>query len=263
MSSGGTYHEKYKMKNTPGDIEKNKELAERLVDDVKDKNNPRSLVNILPTSIAVQVRTIPQEYLDMPIKDLQRLVTPDPLLDRLRMSFWLEYNFAQASERNMNIGNITSGLMTQQQFSRSVCSNNLKLAYIIRPTGNYTATLEDLMIKAMDQLGEILALPLIRKQTVVDRRTGDVHEFEVVDTKLAQVKSQIARDVMIQARGYGVQRIDQRTQNTNINVETTSKDIMSIEEIEEKLKEVNERLGERTVQEVSDVEIETAPEKTD
>lgn len=226
-----------------------------LLDDVKDTSNPRSLVNIVPTSVATAIKAIPQSILDMRIDELKRKAEADILLDRVRMSFWLEYNSAQLAGRDLSMTNICGGLITVSTFNKQIVNNSFKLAYMIRPTGQYKATLEDLMFRAMDQLLEILEMPLMQKK-FAKSRNGNIIEYEEIDTKLAQVKAQIARDVMIQARGHGVQKVETKSQTLNTNVNIDAKEAMSMAEIEAQLRDIDQKLESRVVKEIQSGEIQ-------
>src|SRR4051794_12800675 len=95
---------------------------------MRDKENPRSLINLLPTNVARALEVIPEDMLLQNEEELRKLVNPDVLEERLRIAFWSEYDAAQRQQRKMRIASVYGGLCSSTYFAKRVITSSFKLA---------------------------------------------------------------------------------------------------------------------------------------
>ncbi len=200
--------------------------------DLRDRDDERSLVNMLPSWIGDRILFMPPEFLEMADTDLKESGLITELEEQLRTSFWIEYGTAVRTRRRMNPVNIYSGICELAYFKKHLVTNSYKLAYICRPPVSYTVKVERLLSLGMDQYEEILKLPNINAKGFVDSR-------------LIAVKQRIIEHLDERARGAIVQRIESK--NLNVNMEKTigsssvSPD-MTIEQMEMEAQKLDEQL---------------------
>lgn len=207
-------------------------------DDILGVDNPRSLVNIVPKDLKAAILALPQDLLDMPEIFLERKMWPEGipkkscLENRLRLSFWLEYDRAQAAGGVMHLPAVIYGICSMIFFCGKVMKDEDSLAWLIRPPITYRTAMEELLSMGMDNMREILEAPL---QTPGGR----------FDSKLAAVKFQIFQAIDARVKGAIIQRIDQRSLSVNATFNgTTNGDTQkiapprNISDIDAKLKEL-------------------------
>lgn len=209
----------------------NKELE--IVDNetilLKDRSNPRSLVNILPSHVAEVVHCIPDELLTMPEEELAMLgkITIDD--ERLRESFALEYAHSQNRKKQMMMTNVYGGVCTPEYWKRVALKNSFKMAYIIRLPTDHQLDMRQILSAGLKEMRKVMAMEM----------TDDKGR---PNFKLADVKRRIVEMMLLQTYGYGVQRIE----NKNFNVHKTITEDVSVsrEELDSKIAEM-ERLIQR------------------
>lgn len=194
---------------------------------IKDKEDPRSLINILPSFVADRIDAIPEQVLTMGEAELCRRMEPDAFDEMLRLAFWNEYNLAQAGNRKMNMSNVYSGVCTYQLFQKAI-SNSFKLAYYIMPPPTTGLRLEYLMNKGLDQIEKILDLPHQKPDGTPDARMADV-------------KFKITQDLINRVKGQVVQRVEVKSQNLNVNADVSAQ---SIPQAPQDMDAINQRLAE-------------------
>ncbi len=200
---------------------------------VKDKDNDKSLVNILPSSVSTCIVTIPQEFLDMEEDELFRKHKLSISDKYLRTSFQLEYRRAMLADVNMSISNIVAGICDVGHFNRKIATNNARLAYIIRPPKEVHVMLEMAMMEAAERALEIQT----RSPFSIDKETGK----EVFDSQLAKVQQKYYADVMDRRRGHVLRQIEMTNTNKNIDLNQAMDQLSeprTVQEIEAKIREL-------------------------
>jgi hypothetical protein len=179
-----------------------------------DTDDKRSLVNTLPDGFAERLKAMEMhKYADLDERILKNKIKPTPLVNQLRMRFWLAYDRAQAHGRKMQIVDIYAGLCTPTDFFRMFFQNKFMTAYILKPPINYTTALEEALLAGIGRIRELLDLPL------VDPATGKIN------TSLGNLilKSTIYLDMRL--RGAFTQKIEHKVESRslNMNVDASSR----------------------------------------
>jgi hypothetical protein len=209
---------------------------------IKDKSNPTSLINLSPSSLASRIGAIPDELFEARPDELAEKFRKErrdkngkliynketEIEEKLRISFWREYDRAAGRGHPMNMERICSGVCHIQQFQK-VITNSYRLAYICTPPDDYVTTMQELLTIGLDQLRDIILLPH------VDDKGAPI-------TRMCDVKMKIIDNVLTRVKGAVTQRVE--TKNLNLNVEQTNvgpSDIASVtdpNEIDRRLKEL-------------------------
>ncbi len=196
--------------------------------EIRDKDNQRSIVNLLPTWIASYILAIPEEIFSTPLSKLIERFEHTETDSLLRHAFWLEYERAMKTDTKMTISNIFGGVCDKNYFNREVVTNSFRMAYLLNPPTDYNVRLEELLTIGLEQYREILTLPNINAKGAVDSR-------------LIAVKQKIIEDVTNRRRGQVIQRVEVKSQNLNVNVDKSDKKTPdSIEAIEREIQELEQ-----------------------
>ena len=193
------------------------------VSDFLDPNNPRSMMNITIPQFkdALKEKSV-KFYLEKDEFYLAKIVKPTPTVNRLRYSFWAEYDQAQEEKRDMVEENIWRGVCSQDQFFTQI--KKLKVqAWMLYPVVDYTVAIEEALMFGLGKVREILEFPLYQTKTTKvgkgdkkeDYMTEKVPDYKVADLMLKAVK-------MLEDRSKGgvVQKLESKTvqENRNLNV---------------------------------------------
>lgn len=210
-------------------------LDERLTIPIKDRENPQSVINVAPAIIGEALEAIPDTVFAMStteLRDAFRKTRYDDFTEieeKLRISFWKEYESAVTDGRKMSIQRITTGVCQLPFFRKHICGSSFRLAYILTPPEDYVLTLEELLKLATEQIRDILLLPHIKKNGEPDARMADV-KLKILESMLNRVKGSVAT------------RVESKNLNVNIENDTKSSSVVaqitSMEDLDKKLKEL-------------------------
>ncbi len=202
--------------------------------DLFDRTNPRAVINLLPpvTQAKIfQAHTDRADLFRLPEKELKKAAKPTPTLNRIRLSFWTEYDASQVQNREMNMRNVYAGVCTQQFFDHVVLNEPVCVAWMLMPPANYLIALSEMLVTSQERLREIL------EQSAVDEATGKV------DTKLGELQLKIHQAVEVRVKGATIQRSEIKSLSVSADLSDTQAieavkkigQIDSMQEIEEKL----------------------------
>lgn len=198
---------------------------------IRDKNHPRSIVNLVPDAVASAIMRLPEDYVDQDEGALRiafqaREWAPSVLDDRIRFSFWKEYDSAQSNIRQMIMTHVYYGLCSRESFYLLI-QNKQRVAWMVCPPADYMLSAEEALTYGLEQLRDILSRP-------------HVSMVGTVDAKAAGVKLEIVK--MLDARVKGA--IIQTTRNLNVNMNANKPVVNApkIEDIDQKIKELEDQL---------------------
>lgn len=178
-----------------------------------DEQNPRSLIRLLPYELATLAKAHASSQPDLFNCDEQELIEkissdghkPTPTDHRLRLRFWMEFDYAQSMMLpHIDVMRVIAGLCSFEYFTQKYAQSPSRLAWLLCPTTSYLIKTEESLEFGLDQLREFLAQPNR------DPLTG------LVDTKLGDLKLKIT--MMLDARVKGA--IVQRTMNLHAHTGT-------------------------------------------
>lgn len=183
-----------------------------------DKENPRSLINIVWVDMKKVIERAEvqcREYFRKSERQLKNKVKPEIVDDQLRMRFWQEYDRAQMNDTKMMLAPIIHGLCGKEYFHDQICKNPEKLAWILMPLGEYITRMESSLYIALDEIEDILRLPIKQEKA---RRDGS--KYEDINVKLIAEKVKIAQWLDLRIKGAIVQKlaIHQKVEHSNKSV---------------------------------------------
>lgn len=199
---------------------------------IRDKSNPRSLINLVPEAVQNAIERLPEEYTNKSEPELLTLYegrkyAPDPLIYRLRSMFWKEYDRAQCNLTKMNMAHVYMGICSKDYFY-VVLQNKEKVSMIICPPVDYMLAAEEALIFGIEQLRDILA-------------TRHTTMSGAIDPKAAAVKVEIVK--LFDARVKGA--VVQTTKNLNVNVQAQPKQESAVkpEDLDKRIQELEDSLS--------------------
>lgn len=173
-------------------------------DPIKDKSNPVSLVSICPQVLAERIRAIPEDILEMPLKDLEKAICVTEDDEMLRVCFAQEVERARRQGKPVIQANIYEGVFTAKTFSFYI-ANSFKLAYIIRPFPEYETSLENILLLGLQRMKNIMKQPLVDQEGKFDYR-------------LAQIQISLFKDVSDRTRGASTQKVEMNSKSLSVSV---------------------------------------------
>ena len=214
---------------------KDETRTEYVIGDLNNPNSVENLVSNIPT-VARAIERIKQEVPDLLTLDegtFKEKLRPTLTLNRIRMSFWQEYENAVQTGRKIRLAQMIGGICTEYYFQEKVQPSNEKMAYILCPPTNYTVQVKEALQAGMETLREIVSAKVIDDDGFLIPRAADV-----------VIKAVALLDMRV--KGAIVQRIDQRSLNLNMNRDISPKEQLpqSMDELDAMIAQTKEKLKE-------------------
>lgn len=180
-----------------------------------DNSNPISLYSLLPDCLKKAVQLIPDELLNLEEKDLiekvygceQKILVSD---FGMRRNLWQLYGEAQETKRQIPTNKIYKGVCTDFTFYNALKSPH-RTAYLITEPTTDRAQASYILGLGWNELRKIMETPIS-----INAKTG------TPDTKLMDTKVKIQFYLDQRINGAIIQRIEQTTNQKNLNVNVTA-----------------------------------------
>lgn len=196
--------------------------------DLWDRTNPRSIINIVPETIAAAMIRSSQDRPDLFAMDeraLMKEVSPSPTDNRIRLAFWMAYDLAQNSQRHIVMTSVYSGVCTRSFFDRSWTQSPEHIAWMLCMPDSYEAVLDEAIVYGLKKMRDILDLPEMDKQGRLN-------------VAIVALKAKVFS--MLEMRKHGAYTVTNKNMNLNVSTDDRSvaKQIMegNMGEIEQRLK---------------------------
>lgn len=216
---------------------------------VFDENDPRSVINVVNKDLqrifkrardastsngtpALELFNLPEAELKSKLR-AEFNIEPNIGEQRIRLAFWYEYEQAQLQFRKMEMDRIVAGVCRSDQFLWYLKKPEI-VAYILCPPTNYIKALQTAINYGVDELHEILSLP------IRDKHSGKIN-FGLVNAKL-----KIYQILDMRVNGAYTQKIEQTNKTMRLNVNSTLKEIggqvnlNSMDDIQKRIKHLEE-----------------------
>lgn len=202
--------------------------------DPYDMDHPKSMINMVPSWLKARMMSKSiSELMSLSEEQLKAHVKPNLTLNRLRTSFWHEYERSHKAhgryiQGHANIGlyRMCLGICTVQYFMDKIAKNDYYLAWIIRPPLNYDMAMQEALEYGLSRLREVLDFPLYKPKYNKDGIpiTNSVTEQPVLepDEKIANIVLKTVAFLDLRVKGSIPKQINQniRSQNQNMNINT-------------------------------------------
>jgi hypothetical protein len=174
-----------------------------------DPENPDSLLNRVPprlVPVLERVRNKLPRTLMLTEREIKMQCKPDERDERVRLSFWDEYNASTAAGKRMAINSIICGAVSWETWVSAYEPNNKRMLWIFTPPTSYAMQMRHILHKGTERLLEIMNLPI----------TGDDGK---VDPKVATLILKAWQLADMRIKGGIVQRmqVEQKSVNFNLN----------------------------------------------
>lgn len=167
-----------------------------------DARNPRALINIVPDSIkeAMDKHLFEHEELfnhdehtlARKLRSLEETVTATD--NRIRLRFWMEYDYAQTYHcNNIDISRVVAGICSREFFYKRYLKSPYKVAWLLTPPTTYIVKANEALEYGLEQLRELLE---------ADPKNGG----NKIDTKLGELKLKIVAMLEARVKGAVVQK---------------------------------------------------------
>lgn len=183
--------------------------AEKIQHDVVifDATTERAVVNLVPNRVREAIESVVQDYpqyLEASEVNLYEILKPTELDDRLRLSFWKEYNRAQDNGIGMKMANVYSPIMSMENFYHKVLKNPDRVAWMIKPPEEYMISLEASLNHGKNNLDKIMKMNLFDEQGNLKKNEASIFlkAYELLDNRV---------------KGAVIQRIEQKTASLHVH----------------------------------------------
>lgn len=194
---------------------------------VFDLDNERSVLRLVTTALREAILNLPEEYRNKSEREFYLEYRPGAMENRLRLSFWREYEAAQETMTGINVIKIYAGLCTKEYFYQKAIKNPVILGWMLIPPTGYAVLIEEALGFGVQRLREIMELPLFNSK-------GEVN-VKLCDTI---IRATAMLDMRI--RGAYVQKSEVRQLNFNMHADAKDMDkavlASNMDEIEKRIK---------------------------
>jgi hypothetical protein len=175
---------------------------------ILDENDPNSLHHKVPPLVWDRLKSVPEAYLSLPVKELRKQAQVGVTLEALRASFWVEYNMARETKKKMVIERMLAGICSKEYFYNYVLRNSIMSAWILTPPENYAKALEAILVRSTERLYEMVDLEFAHYD-----QGGNVK----VDTKVMQIILAAHQHIENRVKGSVVHKLEKKSLNINLN----------------------------------------------
>lgn len=186
-----------------------------------DKDNPFSMINKIPDPWNKYFMAADEELLQKDESEVRQVVKPTPLVNKLRLAFWVEYDMACKLGRKMDLRRVYGGLCAREKFIQGICKKTKKMSWLLCPVSTYRTSLEEALETSIAQMRKILDTPLYKD-----------HNCKELDYRAADIILKIYDRLDQRIHGGVVQKIEQKQLTLTKKIDTP---VASPDEIKEKL----------------------------
>jgi hypothetical protein len=129
-----------------------------------DNDNPDSVLNKLSDSMRAKIYRLSKDQPDLfqlPEADLKKRCRPTESMNRIRLSFWLEYDASCSSRRNMGMDRVYAGCVTKEYFYGKFMDTAECVAWMLCPPVAFEKSLMETISTGHARLREVLDAPLM------------------------------------------------------------------------------------------------------
>lgn len=204
-----------------------------------DRNDPRSLVNLLPKPLAdlFESDMVNKKFLYLTEREAERKLHPDSVVYKIRIAFWKVFEYARSTHTGISMRKIAELSGHPEHYVRSIIMHRPgAFTFILIPPTTYENELDEALMFGMRRLREdILTLPLTA--TVWNDKTQQEEVKQLPEN--AKILLQAIAFLDMRKHGGIVQK--QLTVHNDISKDTTRQAKQSMAELDQKIKELEEK----------------------
>lgn len=189
------------------------------------------------------IEQIPQELLELSERDLRKKLNPSLKLYEVKRAFWEELYRAQEENREMRMWRVYDGKFSKQYFYDKVIKDFYKLAWIISPLNSYEEKTKAALDKISERYEELIGMEITTRRKV-KTEDGSFDWITEVDPKKAALLLAVIKNLEDRVKGTAIQR------NVTANIEAPKDKSVSVsmDRLDDRLKELEEQLGVKKLQ---------------
>ena len=175
---------------------------------VLNPHQESSLLNVAPLKVVPLIMRVRESLPEIAVASedwLRKYLKPDERDERLRLSFWDEYNLVTAGtyKRRMRLESILSGICNNNTWEKIYACNDKKLLWVLTPPKSYVQSMNYILHLGTERLSEIMSLPIKDEEGNVDHKAASLilKAFEMVDMR---VKGGIIQKMQVEQKNLNV-----------------------------------------------------------
>lgn len=227
-----------------------------IITEDSDPYDTAEMQNTLPEAVLNAMNNLPLEYLDMAGEELTAKANPSYNDEKVKVNFWKMFKSCSRRETRMSIKNIVMGYYGKDAFYERIGSNPAWLAWLLTPVESYAVNVETLLNRSVDRYKELVDMDIMTTRVIRwTDEDGEKHSKTVkeVDAKKAAVLLQVIKNLEERAHGSSIHRqISVNTSEPTTDKENKSE--LDMDKVNQKLLELERKLGNASDSEVIDVE---------
>jgi hypothetical protein len=204
-----------------------------------DEEDPRSLVNLLPRPLANVFKSelVNKKMLYLSEREAERRLEPEPVVYKIRIAFWKEFESARITGRAISISKVAGLCGLPEHYVRSILMHRPgAFTFCLVPPSSYENELQEALMYGLRRIREeILTLP-IKREVLNDDGTVET----VVDSDAAKLVLQATAFVDMRINGGIVQK--QLTVHKDIDSGNKKMDRQTLGDLEKKIAEMEQKL---------------------
>lgn len=168
--------------SAPSELPKNEVI-------IIDKNDPRAVINLVPSAFARSIEVVAEKYphyLAESELELQVLLRPTDLDDRLRVAFWAEYERSQDNNRAMQMKNVYGPFISKQHFYATIMESPQRIAWIIKPPENHMLSSEASLHNGKNTMAKIMRMEVFDDAGNIDTKRASIFlkAYEMLENRV-------------------------------------------------------------------------------
>lgn len=180
--------------------------ADSLEGTIYDESNPTALINLVPDRVVPVLQRIKPKLprvLFCTEAELREYVKPDERDERVRLSFWDEYNHSTRVGKKMSLSAFLHGVMSWEAWVNVFEPSDKRMMWVFCPPVSYQVAMRNILHKGTERLMEIMSLPIIDKDGKPDSKVivNILKAFQLVDMR---VKGAITQKLQIQQQSVSL-----------------------------------------------------------
>lgn len=205
-----------------------------------DKNNKRSVYNLVPPYMQKAIDNIPKEYHLLSEKQMQRAFRPSFEDSQMRMAFWTEYQRAQFTNTKMGMVSVYYHVYDQYTFTGGVVLDPKRLAWIIKPPAQWVSGMQVILNQGLQVMFDAIHADNIIMHGHLDPRVFN-SVFKVIEM------------ANIAMNGLPVIRTESKSVNMNVNQNTPAAALSEaqLSELQEQRAKLLEQKGSSQIKDVT------------
>lgn len=204
-----------------------------------DRDDPRSLVNLLPAQLAKVFESpmVDKKMLYLTEREAERRLMPDSVIYKIRIAFWKVFEHARGTHTAISLRKIAELSGHPEHYVRSIIMHRPgAFTFILIPPSTYENELDEALMFGMRRLREdILTLPI--KRTRWNEELGIEEEVPIPEN--AKIILQAVAFLDMRKHGGIVQK--QLTVHNDISKDTSKAAKQSLAELDQKIRELEQK----------------------